>query len=519
VEEIKTKSFILFNLLFAIIFLTGICSKSNAGTAAQSDIRIRVGLVQHFGKQVNDEVTIESSSDEELVVRTFGMGRPIPAFKAKIIKIKPRSLPILGQSLPSKPKIIQGAYRTYESALYWADLMTNNFPDQRWKVIYRDPWLVLTESQYPEFMMKRMNDFGFNAAWMQDKKVSQLTLTTNSPNTVDSNFERIIVTSQGQEPIKVNGVPYKGDFDIIKDSFGTYTVINEVNLEEYLRGVVPYEVGANVAYEALVVQAILARTYALANLERFVSDGYNICASQHCQVYKGLSITNSSIDSAITSSRGRVLKDSVGRIAPIFYYSTDGGFSADYTDIWPVANPLIFKDLKGIPTCRGNNFPQSLSDEKALRAFLNDTKNYNCFDSSSPNFRWSKKIALNEITPLMLKAKQRWKYSWPYFTQVLDIQALERSRTGRVVKLLIKTDTTNFVIERDEMRAALGGLKSTLFIIQKTKDSYEIKGAGFGHGVGLSQYGARQLASQGKSAPEILKIYFPSYFLASLNEL
>lgn len=316
----------------------------------------------------------------------------------------------------------------------------------------------------------------------------------------------------------MNGQLYPGTIEVIPDSFGTFSVINKVQLEDYLRGVVPYEVGPDASDAAIETQAILARTYTLANLHRFAPENYHLCATQHCQVYKGLNASNQRIDVAIKRTEGIVLKDNT-QVAQIFYYSTDGGFSANYDDIWESSGSNNFSNLIGVSTCK--NLPKSfdLSKEDDVREFLTrtDYKAWDCFDDVSRVFRWKKEIKIEDLTKILEEAKEKWKFNWPDFIEIKNVNIEKRSKTGRVLELLVTTDAGEFKVLKDEVRATLGGLRSSLFVIERGLKNDEVvltfKGGGFGHGVGLSQFGARKLSDQGYSYKEILQLYFPKYQL------
>lgn len=125
-----------------------------------------------------------------------------------------------------------------------------------------------------------------------------------NPNLVDITADKnLIQVSQGKNDR--SGRLYAGRMRLQPNAYGTYTLVNEVPLETYLRGVVPHEIGAGAPSAAVEAQTIIARTYALRNVRRFAVDNYQLCADTQCQVYRGLSGTVPNTDQAIAATRGR----------------------------------------------------------------------------------------------------------------------------------------------------------------------------------------------------------------------
>lgn len=523
-------------IVFFFVLLT-FSFTQNYSALADANPLVRIGIVQHFGKSSQDQIIIQTSDQYdklELILPEDANSLDLKNAQKQItsyLSLKTAYFPVKHKDSESESaRLIVGSYRTYETALYWAEKLKEAFPKENWRVVFPQPWQVWASAEAPQDLMQKLQKEGFNSAWI-DEKVSHkkilnwLAKGTNEQASEEFQFNRrkLLVRSVSGKAIMVGNKLYKGTLEISPDSFGSYTIINELPLEEYLRGVIPLEIGADAPKAALETQAILARTYTLANLNRFLPDNYNLCATQHCQVYGGLSASNAYIDEVIQSTSGQVLRDKNGQIAQIFYYSTDGGRSASFADIWPVNDPQKVKQLKGMSTC--TNLPDKfdLSSEDEARIFLTSSlaKSWNCYDAVSPAFRWEKQIEQSKLTETFKQARDKWKFAWPDFKQVKEISVTQRSTNGRALKLLVQTDQGQFEVERDEIRTALGGLKSSFFVIIKENNAkgasvLKIKGAGYGHGVGLSQYGARYLASQGVAFDKILKVYFPNYDLGKL---
>ncbi len=517
----RIQSYFLLLVLFFNLF-------AGSSIAVAYNPLVRIGIIQHFGKNGNDAVLIKPQDPTGRLEVIFPKNADSTDLKdstvvqADSLNLKVEKFPA-PEGYPEMSRVIAGAYRTYEAAAYGAQLLRERFPSEDWQIVYPGPWQVWTASLQPEALMNALFREGFKSAFIQQRPQSRKILSWSAKvgkEIFQFHRSKMLVRNLSGQPIKVRDKTYAGAIEVSPDSFGTYTVINEVPIEQYLRGVVPFEIGPTSPKAALQAQAILARTYTLANLNRFLPEGYNLCATQDCQVYGGLGAANASIDQAIMETAGLVLRDREGQIAQVFYSSTDGGATANFSDIWPTKG---MRYLTTASTCSSLPTRFDLSNENDARIFLtsSEAKSWSCYDAISPLFRWEKKIALSELTDNMNKARDRWKFAWPSFNKVTDLVITKRSQSGRILELTVKTDKGEFTVERDEVRAALGGLKSTFFVIEKVVSAegavtFVLKGGGFGHGVGLSQYGARNLAALGVPYPRILKIYFPNYDLRRL---
>ncbi len=153
-------------------------------------------------------------------------------------------------------------------------------------------------------------------------------------------------TSEGRS-IRVNGKRYRGRILVYLNDRGLLNVINELPVEEYLRGVVPSEMGPEQykQLEALKAQAVAARTYALRNLSEFSREGYDICSTPRCQAYNGMSVEHPLSDRAVAETAGQVLLYG-GRLADTLYSSTCGGHTEDVQVIFPLKTEPY---LEGVP--------------------------------------------------------------------------------------------------------------------------------------------------------------------------
>ncbi|MDX1918593.1 MAG: SpoIID/LytB domain-containing protein [Candidatus Caenarcaniphilales bacterium] len=512
-------------IVFLILIVLAPLASYSAPTKIDKNFLVRIGIVLHFGQSASDRLTFKPADpDDKLVIEFLSQSgescqEPLFLDELKLATVSAENI----DCHPLEKIIVAGHYLTYETAQYYLGLLRHDFPEYDWQSVYPHPWQLRAYTDQPGLIVSELKAKGFRQAQIKDKPatVRQLEWLVG-----DEKYQAksLTIRSRRGGAIKLNSGIYPGTLEIRRNSFGSYVAINQLPIEEYLRGVVPFEIGAGSPIEALETQAILARTYTLANLDRFEPEGYHLCATQACQVYKGVGATNARIDQAIAKTSSQVLKNNQKQIAPVFYYSTDGGYTADFGDIWKCPSSQSgYQFLKAKSTCPGHPPDLDLSREEDARRFLTsgEALDWNCYDQISPRFRWKKEITLKDLTAKMIRARNRWKYNWSKFGEVKDLQVTKRSRSGRILELEVNTDSGAFSLELDEIRAAFGGLDSTFFVIDPKTDPkgekiYVFSGAGFGHGVGLSQYGARALASQHKTTSEILHIYFPHYYLDTI---
>ncbi len=283
------------------------------------------------------------------------------------------------------------------------------------------------------------------------------------------------------ESLSLNGVLYRGELEAFINPLGKPVLVNEVEVEDYLRGVVPQELGPH-SYpqiEALKTQAVASRTFALAHLGSRASRGFDLYADHRSQIYAGLKGEHSATDRAIRGTRG-VIATYQGKAIVALYSSTCGGKTESYDAIF---------NRPPLPYLRGG----------AL-----------CPDQKSRYHRWQEKITIARI----LKNSQA-------LARLGKLKNLVRSRTsaqGRLLELVWKGSQGEQVLRGNELRFTLG-LRSNWvvdFHPLRAKGEIvevEVKGRGWGHGVGLCQMGAVELARRGWSFERILKHYYEGIVL------
>ena len=300
---------------------------------------------------------------------------------------------------------------------------------------------------------------------------------------------------------------------------GKLVAVNIVSLETYLKGVVPAEMPATFPIEALKAQAIASRGEALAKLGIVHStDPFDICADVHCQAYTGLNGRSEATDLAVNSTRGLILwKD--GKICDAVYSAVCGGHTEDSGRLWN-SQPKSY--LQG-----RFDGPSSLSrygrldKEENLRRWIDDKPAANCnlinkevppsLEYLKKYFRWEVTYSQDELSRIVQEK------SGKIVGKILDLIALRRGASGRITVLKIVGTESILIIDNELMiRKTLSktALWSSCFYVKKINgrdgvpERFVIKGAGFGHGVGMCQTGAAVMALRGSRFYHILKHYY-----------
>jgi SpoIID/LytB domain protein len=303
---------------------------------------------------------------------------------------------------------------------------------------------------------------------------------------------------------------YRGLIEIGSDGGGGLNVINVIDAETYLCGVVPSEMPASYPLAALQAQAVAARGQVLAKAGRHEAEGFDLCATEHCQVYGGATSEDPRSNEAVSSTRGEVLVYE-GRLADTLYASTCGGHTANNEDYWSEQKPVPY--LRGQPDFEPEDgvvlaFPLP---EEQLKQYLKYAPRVNCNQSRyarSDKIRWWMAIPRPEM-------ERQLRERLGDFGELLDVRVVKRADCGMVTKLaVIGTRQLIPITGGEAIRRALNGLQSASFAIESFKGAdgvpvvFLIWGAGWGHQVGMCQVGAAGLADKGWDCQAILAKYY-----------
>ncbi|MFM2429241.1 MAG: hypothetical protein RLZZ511_454 [Cyanobacteriota bacterium] len=496
--------------------------------APAQDVELQVGIVQRFGDRPQDVMTLTPLPGDQLTVKVTQGDGSVKTLQVPSLKLEIQMLPVTPRV---EQKVIFSEHRSFETAEEMAQqwrargAQVEIAQPNRWQVwadrqVYKSPAVL-------GLLVQNLEQQGVKVR-LETKNVTQVPMPSFVAGGFRFNRDRVEIVA-GRGVIQVDrdkdDAPkrsYPGRLRLQPNAYGTTTLVNLVPLETYLRGVVPYEIGANAPFQSMAAQAVLARTYVLRNTRRFTIDGYQLCATTQCQVYFGLNGTTEATDRAIALTRGQVLTYN-NELVDALYSSTTGGATAAFTDVWR-GNPRPYLRAK-IDSVGGvwNLAQQPLTDESNFRAFISQKQGFNETDISN-YFRWQKKATIKKLGEDLRKYLTSIEHPLANFQAITNIQVMERSAGGRVFRLGIVTDLGAIELERDEILLAFEAPNSLLFYVdpifdEKTKalSGFNFTGGGLGHAVGLSQYGSYNLGKLGWNYDRILDFYFPDTKLQPIN--
>lgn len=329
----------------------------------------------------------------------------------------------------------------------------------------------------------------------------------------------------GNNFLKANNYRYRGNFEIFVNPNGRLTLVNVLPVEDYLLGVVSREMSENYPLEALKAQAIAARNYTLRNKGKHGAEGFDLCSGVHCQAYSGVEREGARVTQAVQETRGEVAVYK-GELINALYFSSSGGYTENAENIWGYYHPYLL----GVPD----------------------------FDQGSPDYQW-------EIEMLADDVGQKLNSAGINAGRLIGIEPVKIGVSGRIVVANVKGTDGTVEIKGEKLRTSLG-LKSIPRTIRQEQPSlaeytysftdnktawikngagevrqvnldinpivlngdgqksmlasfnvkafgtipgrFVFSGGGWGHAVGMSQWGARNMANQGYNYRQILQHYY-----------
>ena len=289
--------------------------------------------------------------------------------------------------------------------------------------------------------------------------------------------EPMMIKTTGQS-LKLNNTRYRGSL-VIRVDENRLSAVNHLDVEDYLYGVVPSEVPYTWPKQALMAQAVAARTYALQIKQKRLEKFYDVRATTSSQVYGGLDAERLPARLAVDQTRGQVLTYN-GKLVVAYFHANSGGYTERPEYVWGARVPY----LKDRP------------DD---------------FSKNAPGSSWEFFLSYTEAADRLRR----------FGVEALNIKSLElgrRTRSGRIREVTVVSDNGTQKITGNLFRLAIGGtqLKSTCFTATLNEDGILFQGQGYGHGVGMSQWGARQMALLGHDYVSILRQYYSGTELTSL---
>lgn len=281
-----------------------------------------------------------------------------------------------------------------------------------------------------------------------------------------------------REMIFLNGVRHRGSVTILRQNADSLQINNDVPLERYLLGVVPREVDAKWPMATLEAQAIVARTFTLRQIQDRAGYPFDV-TMKWPQLYGGLLGERLRATQAVEATRGLVVTAG-GQLVVTYYHTVCGGRTEEADAVWPAAKSPALRSVE-CGYCR-----------------------------RAPQFRWTTILTADEVVRALAGAGVE-------VGPVTELATDLRNRSGRVTTVAVRGLDGSSTISALQLRAAIGPnrLRSTNFTARREEDRWVFDGVGWGHGVGLCQWGACTLGQRQQTARQILKLYYPGTEVAT----
>ena len=310
---------------------------------------------------------------------------------------------------------------------------------------------------------------------------------------------------------------FAGKLEILRNSDGTETAVNIIDLEDYLCSVISSEMSANSPMELLKAHAVISRSWAIRAIEANASNihkvsnyesnghvGFDVCADDHCQRYEGLTRMNVRAVEAVRATEGQVLKYG-DEICDCRFHKCCGGKTEEFETCWEDKHVPYLESVE-CPYCA----PNYLKDKTLLRQSLND------YDLETADYHdWKVSYSSSELGAIIRDK------SGIDFGDILELIPLKRGKSGRIFELeIVGTKHRQIIGKELTIRRWLSKtcLYSSWFDVKKTCQlsivNFQLNGHGWGHGVGLCQIGAATMAIEGYSYEQILAQYYRGSSLA-----
>jgi len=290
------------------------------------------------------------------------------------------------------------------------------------------------------------------------------------------------IKTGGTADIYVNGRRFRGEMDIIRTESMKLMAINHLDIEDYVSGVLYHEVSHWWPVEAIKAQAIASRTFAVFKTLESAERDYDLTADTFSQVYGGKTSERFRTNRAVRQTEGKILVYD-NKVLPAYFHATCGGHTEDASVLWNTE----LKPLKG-RRC--------------------------VYCERSPYYRWQQRLSLGEIE----KKLNAYGYT---IKKIRDIRVSSRDASDRVSRVKVIDSLGTERIPAHKFRMALGPnlIRSTNFDVSVKDKEAVFKGKGWGHGVGMCQWGAYYMARLGFKAEDILKFYYPGAKVVFLSDV
>lgn len=284
---------------------------------------------------------------------------------------------------------------------------------------------------------------------------------------------KLFIDAVDPESIIINDRKFRGNVLIIRKDKDHLLVVNFIDLEDYVKGILYHEVSHYWPKEALKAQAVVSRTYALNQIEQSAARDFDVTNDIYSQVYGGKTSERYRTNKAVEETQGQVLTFN-NKIFSTYFHATCAGHTEDARYLWNID----IAPLRGV-VCG--------------------------YCKESPHFAWHAVIPLKDIKQALIKA------GFNECGDIFSIDILGKDVSGRITDLKVKTSKRDFIIPAKDFRINVSPnlIRSTNFTLNIEGSDSVFEGFGWGHGVGMCQWGAYFMAKSGHNYQGILAYYYP----------
>ncbi len=293
--------------------------------------------------------------------------------------------------------------------------------------------------------------------------------------------DKITIVPESDAAIYINKRRFRGAMNIVRGPDQKLSVVNVIGLEEYIKGVLYHEVSHRWPMEALKAQAVAARSYALYRMQTSADKNFDVTNDIYSQVYGGKTSERYRTNLAVERTRHEVLIYQ-GKILPAYFHATCAGHTEDASELWK----------EDLPPLKGVSCPYCIH---------------------SPHYNWKHNFRSQDI-------QDKLNANGFNIGLIKEITIIERNKSGRIRQLLITDrDGKNTTISGKDFRNTIGPnfIRSNNYEIVMQGYYFDLIGLGWGHGVGLCQWGADEMARRHYSYVEILRFYYPGAKIADIS--
>ena len=375
----------------------------------------------------------------------------------------------LPQAVPHKVSNLPIVYKDYDKE--------KSFVEKHDQVVRVGLHVATSESSLKSSGPLLILDMATNTSF--EKPAGEWVITARSGGVLlnqDTYGNKIKISPKNQSDfLKVGKLKIRGSLIARSVQKSKLTLVNELDLDSYLKGVLPREVIVSWPMEALKSQAVASRTYLLSHLGRHQKDGFDVCRQVHCQVYGGMNKEHPQTSKAVEETKNEVLLYN-GKPIGAFFHACCGGHTEKIGAVWGSTNKPY------LPAVRCG------------------------YGKAAPWFEWSLSVSNDDIVQLLKKA------DLIKGNKLKSLRVKKKSRSSRAETVSVQTNKGVYNLSGNSFRLAMHPekIRSTLWTnLSKHKNGYKFKGRGWGHGVGMCQWGARGQALQNRSYKKILAFYYP----------